>query len=251
MLTAQLDATLQVDGTYSRWLGRGDLHDAKYDDYEVKTTINSIVSGEDEDTYNTADFVPDDVEDKGFLYYDCLYNIRVYPSEEFEARYKTTKPMRYAVILASLFAFTITVFIFYHKAVERRQKLVLRAALQSGQLVSSLYPEEICKRLYAEQRTEEEAAQNRDGVSPWFKTSDDPADGDEEGPSNIEKKAAIATLYPESTVLFIDIAGFTKWSSQRAPSEVFELLEALYGAFDKAARRRGVFKVETIGGKQS
>ena len=235
-----------MDGAYSRWLGRGDLHDIKYDDYEVRTTINSIVSGEDEDSYNPTDYVPD-VEDRGFLYYDCLYNIRVYPSEEFEERYKTSKPMRFAVILASLFAFTITVFIFYHKAVERRQKLVLQSALQSGQLVSSLYPEEIRKRLYAEQRTEEES-QSRDGVSPWFKTSSDKT---EEEPSNIEKKAAIATLYPEATVLFIDIVGFTKWSSQRTPSEVFELLEALYGAFDKAARRRGVFKVETIGGKQS
>lgn len=41
--------------------------------------------------------------------------------------------------------------------------------------------------------------------------------------------------------------GFTKWSSTREPEQVFELLEALYGAFDKIALRRVVFKVETIG----
>ena len=58
----------------------------------------------------------------------------------------------------------------------------------------------------------------------------------------------IAQLYPECTVFFADLAGFTLWSSKRQPTEVFMLLETLYGAFDKIAERRRVFKVETIGG---
>ena len=33
----------------------------------------------------------------------------------------------------------------------------------------------------------------------------------------------------------------------RDPTQVFMLLEAIYSAFDVIARRRGVFKVETIG----
>jgi len=45
----------------------------------------------------------------------------------------------------------------------------------------------------------------------------------------------------------MDLKGFTKWSSARTPVEVFELLETVYGAFDKIAKRRKVFKVETIG----
>jgi class 3 adenylate cyclase len=45
----------------------------------------------------------------------------------------------------------------------------------------------------------------------------------------------------------LDLVGFTKWSSGRAPADVFLLLETLYGDFDKIARRRRVFKVETIG----
>jgi len=59
--------------------------------------------------------------------------------------------------------------------------------------------------------------------------------------------APIAELYASTTVLFADIAGFTAWSSARSPSEVFTLLETLYSAFDAIAKRRGVFKVETIG----
>jgi class 3 adenylate cyclase len=47
--------------------------------------------------------------------------------------------------------------------------------------------------------------------------------------------------------MFADIAGFTAWSSAREPSQVFILLETIYGAFDKLAYRYGVFKVETVG----
>ena len=58
---------------------------------------------------------------------------------------------------------------------------------------------------------------------------------------------AIADLYPNCTVQFCDIVGFTKWSSTREPWEVFKLLETLYKTFDKTAVRLGVSKVETIG----
>lgn len=47
--------------------------------------------------------------------------------------------------------------------------------------------------------------------------------------------------------MFADIAGFTAWSSEREPCQVFKLLETLYSAFDAIAKRLGVFKVETIG----
>ena len=57
----------------------------------------------------------------------------------------------------------------------------------------------------------------------------------------------IATFFPQTTVLFADIAGFTAWSSSREPEQVFQLLETVYGAMDQIALRRGVFKVETVG----
>jgi len=57
----------------------------------------------------------------------------------------------------------------------------------------------------------------------------------------------IADLFPHSTVLFADIAGFTAWSSTREPAQVFILLQTVYQAFDVIAKRLSVFKVETIG----
>jgi hypothetical protein len=60
----------------------------------------------------------------------------------------------------------------------------------------------------------------------------------------------IADTFPEVTILFADIVGFTPWSSQREPAEVFILFQALYHhSFDSNARTFGVFKVETIAGE--
>lgn len=50
-----------------------------------------------------------------------------------------------------------------------------------------------------------------------------------------------------TTVMFADLVGFTAWSSVREPAHVFTLLETIYSAFDKIAKRRRVFKVETVG----
>jgi class 3 adenylate cyclase len=57
----------------------------------------------------------------------------------------------------------------------------------------------------------------------------------------------IADFFSNTTIMFADIAGFTAWSSTREPHQVFQLLETIYGAFDKIAKHRGVFKVETVG----
>lgn len=57
----------------------------------------------------------------------------------------------------------------------------------------------------------------------------------------------IADLFPEVTVMFAYIAGCNTWSSTREPSQVFLLLESVYGLFDKLASKRKIFKVETIG----
>eukprot|EP00980_Cylindrotheca_fusiformis_P011171 scaffold2563_cov124-Cylindrotheca_fusiformis.AAC.2 len=57
----------------------------------------------------------------------------------------------------------------------------------------------------------------------------------------------IADLFPHCTVLFSDIEGFTAWSSEREPEQVFTLLQTIFQAFDRLARKRDIFKVEAIG----
>jgi len=57
----------------------------------------------------------------------------------------------------------------------------------------------------------------------------------------------IADLFPETSIMFADLVGFTTWSADHEPEEVFHLLETLFFEFDKIAQRLGVFKLGTIG----
>lgn len=69
---------------------------------------------------------------------------------------------------------------------------------------------------------------------------------DEDCVFDISRKP-IADLFPHCTVLFSDIEGFTAWSSEREPEQVFTLLQTIFQAFDRIARKRDIFKVEAIG----
>jgi len=57
----------------------------------------------------------------------------------------------------------------------------------------------------------------------------------------------IAESYPETTVLFADIVGFTPWAQRTDPDRVVALLDALFSRFDELAARDGVEKIKTIG----
>jgi len=67
------------------------------------------------------------------------------------------------------------------------------------------------------------------------------------GQEEEDNNEPIADLFPHCTIMFANVAGFMAWSSTREPAQVFVLLQTLYQAFDVIAKRRKVFKVETIG----
>ena len=57
----------------------------------------------------------------------------------------------------------------------------------------------------------------------------------------------IAESYPDTTVLFADLAGFTPWARRTDPAVVVGFLDDLFTRFDELAAHRGVEKVKTIG----
>jgi class 3 adenylate cyclase/HAMP domain-containing protein len=57
----------------------------------------------------------------------------------------------------------------------------------------------------------------------------------------------IADYFPEVTVLFSDIVGFTHLSSELPPGELVQLLDEIFSSFDESARRLGIEKIKTIG----
>jgi class 3 adenylate cyclase/NAD(P)-dependent dehydrogenase (short-subunit alcohol dehydrogenase family) len=62
-----------------------------------------------------------------------------------------------------------------------------------------------------------------------------------------EGEGMIADRFEGVTVLFADIVGFTPLSSRLSPTEVVEVLDMLFSAFDDIAARYEVEKIKTIG----
>ena len=57
----------------------------------------------------------------------------------------------------------------------------------------------------------------------------------------------IADEFPESTMLFADIVGFTEISARHKSAEIVEFLNEVFGRFDKLVEQHGVEKIKTIG----
>lgn len=62
-----------------------------------------------------------------------------------------------------------------------------------------------------------------------------------------EKQTTIAEAFPEVTVLFADIVGFTELSTLVTPQELVALLNRIFSAFDELAEKHKLEKIKTIG----
>ncbi len=62
-----------------------------------------------------------------------------------------------------------------------------------------------------------------------------------------QSSSTIADTFPEATVLFADIVGFTQLSTQRSAIEIVTLLNKIFSAFDQLADLHGLEKIKTIG----
>ena len=212
-------------------VGRGDLHDRGFDD-----KVRSSTYEEYEQIVNLAALVN---RNQSALDY-CRYKFHVFATSELEDEYITNKPIIYAVIAGIIFVFTSAVFLFYDFIVGRRQRKVMEAANRTNDIVTDLFPKEVRDRLY------ERAAEGQDQDKSAFmsKTTKNQMQSflSSDGQGALASEP-IADFFPHTTVMFLDLVGFTAWSSEREPSQVFRLLETIYQSFDEAAKALGVFKV--------
>jgi hypothetical protein len=58
----------------------------------------------------------------------------------------------------------------------------------------------------------------------------------------------IVELYPATTIMIADLAGFTAWSAYQEPMHVFLILETIFYNFDQIAlQNKSIYKIETVG----
>ncbi|CAB9510830.1 Receptor-type guanylate cyclase gcy [Seminavis robusta] len=225
-----------IKGTTATYLGVGDQHDQRYNDKVVTTPLNAIHG----------------VSEGGVK---CDFSIDVYPTVEMREAYTSSQAVVFTTILGLAFATTALFFLFYVRIVQRRQTKVMATAARTNAIVTSLFPSNVRDRIM---KDAEDAVNNNKEIVPFLPGMGEAPKKklktflDEENPGTEDqlvmfKTKPIADLFPETTVMFADLVGFTAWSSVREPTQVFQLLETIYHSFDEIARRRRVFKVETVG----
>ena len=105
-------------------------------------------------------------------------------------------------VLPCVFAALLLVFVLYDTVVRiRNQKLVVSAA-KASEIVSTMFPEAVKDQLLDETKTNRKAKGKKHALVA-------------ERYDNV-----IAELYPDTTCIFADIAGFTAWASSRQPQQV-------------------------------
>ncbi|CAB9507180.1 Receptor-type guanylate cyclase gcy [Seminavis robusta] len=222
--------TYELHGNSAYYIGEGDFHDPAYSDTEA--------------------VIPFDDPNSDPVNGECHYSYHVYSSDPFHGNCMSSLPWTMALVMAATFSVMIISFVIYDWFNAKRNKKVVGHATNTNAIVASLFPHDVKNRLMEEQ--EEKKVQTKKAMDPlsnFLNNSERQSLSTiSECPASCRKKAdPIADLYPECTVYFADIAGFTAWSSSRQPVDVFRLLEAIYSEFDRIAKRRRVFKVETIG----
>ncbi|MEG4801958.1 adenylate/guanylate cyclase domain-containing protein [Microcoleus sp. ARI1-B5] len=62
-----------------------------------------------------------------------------------------------------------------------------------------------------------------------------------------KEQKLIAEHFDEVTVLFADLVGFTEFSAHKSPTQLVEILNAIFSEFDRLSELHGLEKIKTIG----
>ena len=232
--------TFQLSGRDVEFVGEGDLHESDFSDTE-----------------KFFEFAPFSRLEPVEGAKSCAYTVKIYSSEEYSNKFFTNKPYLFAGAVVGCFLLTTLVFVIYDIVVSIRQKKVMESANKTNAIVSQLFPANVRDRML-EELAPEPKKKPASLSSAWManqhqKFSDSAADssmsntmgdmsefeGSSGGaicPATSEKifgSKPIADLFPNTTILFADLVGFTAWSSTREPQQVFTLLETIYHGFGK------------------
>ena len=143
----------------------------------------------------------------------CHFDLDIYPSDAFESVYITGAPFMFGAIVVFAVFMTGAVFCVLKMFMSRKQKEAQDKADRAEAIVASVFPKAIGDRLIAE-AAEKNGGQASRGQSTAGLLQDFLATG--EGDRRRQSKP-IADLFPNTTVLFADIVGFTvsKYSCSR------------------------------------
>jgi class 3 adenylate cyclase len=216
--------TWELDGPHVIFLGNLDYHEAAFDDMVIEEAFDSQQQPGSE----------------------CVYMLRIYPSHVYQQAVRANQQAQTFSITIGILVVLLSAigFLVYDCIARGRQDKLVSSAKRSLAIVHSLFPATVRDRLLHK----DFASRNNPGYPTLSSVAQSYTGSMGQAAASARRwTKPIADLFPATTVMFADIEGFTAWSSVREPSQVFTLLETIYDALDQIAKKRGVFKVETIG----
>ena len=149
------------------------------------------------------------------------YTLTLYASQAYRDDFSNDRAIIFAVILSLVFLATggfFTIFVFY---VQKRQNSVLASALRSNAIVSSLFPSNVRARMMAEAEEQMKGDTKQNSTLRRSERQDrkkDRASKEETkeiaDDTHVFGSRPIADLFPETTLMFSDLVGFSKLNSK-------------------------------------
>jgi hypothetical protein len=169
---------------------------------EVATNWDLRLEGGDRLEYREAFFEHDHSMGKSR---QCHYELVIYPSKAFESVYVTSAPFMFGAIVVLAVFLTGGVFCVLKMFMSRKEKEAQDKADRAEAIVASVFPKAIGDRLIAEAAEKNGLGASR-GQSTAGLLQDFLATGEKD---RKRQSKPIADLFPNTTVLFADIVGFT------------------------------------------
>lgn len=190
--------TYTIKGPDVVYDGPGNLAESFYDDMRVSFELDTTQVVFERDILDLS------------LKTACGIVLHVYPTVAADENFNDEFPMYITITVASIFLFTVGVFIVYDCTVERRQRKVLDTAQRSTAIVSSIFPRRVRDQLMAAP-VQGNATKLRSLVHANKRTSNELVHNEI---GKLGSSGPIADLFAEATVMFADVEGkinLTHW----------------------------------------
>lgn len=190
-------------------------------DHDVKLLAKKDVHNREFDASGVSELFaefanPPDLIEAG-LQAVCVYTATVYPTTEFHATFHTQKPISYTMFVLAIFILTAGLFCLFDVLMTRQRNRVMETAEKQNAIVSSLFPKNIQAKMLQEVDADSNklSKTGKAGLKNYLFDSNTYGDGgDKQDVTNgderhrrLDKSKPIADLFPETTIMFGDIAG--------------------------------------------
>lgn len=159
------------------------------------------------------------------LHFFGMLSVRYYVDNDstdvcYNTRYSPNAWTSHQIIVFAIAIAVLAINFMVESAINQELLMAYEGAARSSAIVSSLFPAQVRDRLLAGGKNRTQSFLTGDENEESSHTGDSPHDGDHYG--DIESQSdPIADLFPNTTILFMDLVGFTKWSATRDPAQVY------------------------------